>query len=399
MKKSLLSFLFLAVLAAYATGQTLIGINSRTGSTQLIRYNLAADVITDSFPITDWRGVLASTSTYDAQTSSYIFNTLNRGIVSMNALSGSSRILANNPLIESHYDQSDGRLHGLQRVSSTDNNIALLSFDTLSMTPTKTTIIPDLNGVLLGSSAFNSNNHEFIFIGGKNVAGTPISYKLYFVNVKTGVVRRATPIDFSIIGTQFDNVNNQYVGIHRLNGSTQSSFAKIDTNGTIKSLQALNDVKGFLAGGSTICQTERMYITSIKDNSFMDKILSINLNDGAETRSAWPQSRGTFLEFECDNTQFAFAKYGQFVSTKVINSENLLAKAYPNPSNDGQIYVEIPPQYKGFSMQLFNQLGQLVSHKTVEGTQTQLNVNQAGIYLLKLTADDKRTAMKITINN
>jgi hypothetical protein len=396
MKKSLLFLIFLAVISSHAVGQNLVGIKSATGSVQLVRYNLPSDALVDSFPIPNWSGVILNTSTYDAQTSRYIFNTQN-GIVGMNALTGSTQTLTNNKLIESHFDQSDGLLHGLYRLASAGNNMTLQSFDGLSSTPIRTTILPDIDGILVGSSAFNSNLHEFIFVGSKNTVGNAVNYKLYFVNVRTGVIRRSLPIDFSLIGMQFDNVNNQYVGIHRVTGGSQSSFAKIDTNGVITSLQALNNIMGFQLGASTLCQAERAYIHYIIDSDGKDKILSIDLSNGAETRRIWQKSRGNFLEFECDNTQFAYARYGQIVRTNVSNVGNLGGKVYPNPSSDGQINIEIPPQYKGFSMQLFNQLGQLVVNKTVDGHQTQLNVPQSGIYLLKLSTETQSTTMKIVV--
>jgi hypothetical protein len=396
MKKTLLYLILIAAISSHAIGQTLVGIKSATGSVQLVRYNLQSDVLLDSFPIPNWSGVILNTSTYDAQTSNYIFNTPNRGIVSMNALTGSSRVLANNTLIESQYDQSDGHLHGLYRSASADNNMTLQSFDGLSATPIRTTTLPNIDGIVVGSSAFNSNLHEYIFVGTKNNTGS-LSNKLYFVNVRTGVIRRSLPIDFSLIGMQFDNVNNQYVGIHRANGASQSSFAKIDTNGTITSLRQLNNIMGFQMGTSTLCQTEQAYIHAIIDSDGMSKILSISLADGSETRRIWQKNRGNFSEIECDNTQFAYANYGQIVRTNVSNVGNLLGKVYPNPSSDGQINVEIPPQNKGYSMQLFNQLGQLVVNKTVDGHQTQLNIHQSGIYLLKLATDNKATTMKIVV--
>lgn len=86
-------------------------------------------------------------------------------------------------------------------------------------------------------------------------------------------------------------------------------------------------------------------------------------------------------------------------TTQVLNSGAL--KIYPNPVSNKDVSIEMSGNWQASTIEVFNNIGQLVSKKSISGNRASISREtflNSGIYLVKVTASDKSYIRKLIVN-
>ncbi len=231
--------------------------------------------------------------------------------------------------------------------------------------------IPNLLGVSIGSSTFDSNNKRYIFLGVDNNQKS----RLYTLDIQNATVESSPIINDTnepiINFFEYDNVSDQLLGLYsevdtsivdtitgfqqyRKNYLAQIDLATGDATiiGTDPVLEGFTT--GVAVGGVAFDQgTGTLIMRTADDSGFQLKL--INSNTGAVINSV--PSNDVFGEIQVDNLGFATAFYLSSSNDEIEAFRNV--EVYPNPT-DGIVHVSIPNHSTVVDISVRDVLGRLV---------------------------------------
>lgn len=317
---------------------------------------------------------------------SHIYNVeLNNAFITNNAP------FSNTNSVEFEYDMQFNRLFGLEfEITSFDSltgviggNEYFVELDVQSGQSTNIALLPDVNAVAIGSSAYDSQQGRYFFVGIDNSNAT----RLYTINSADGSIIHSPEVSAGqlLYGLAYDEQDSLLLAIS-YDGSR--NFISIDpADASYNILNPVNGIMGLALGGSVYEQQSQHYIFTGLSSSGATVIVVLDGNDGTQLSSA--PFLDNVIELQASNYNFAAQFFENPVGIENYNGD--LLSIYPNPSK-GVVYL---PEANQLSFTLVNSLGQTLLSSSVENGAIDLSSYPAGSYWLNL--EDRRPKQLILI--
>jgi hypothetical protein len=314
--------------------------DAASASTRIIRWDAITGIPTDTIP-TAAQYVIISSSVFDAYNNQYFFTGEN-GTNRVDLTTGTASVAGTmNPGISAEIDMSSGEIFRVRLdnvFSSTGSLIAtsvyVVSTDITTGTDTILGTIPQCQALLVDVSSYDSNAGIYYFVGIDSVLGTCLYGAKTTDTVFSFTKVPLTDPAVSIITLEYDNQNDVLYALSSLYAGTTSHIQ----------IQELDPATGAMTVEADFPQLNVYQVSSCAfDQNTGNMVFMLGAIGGALDFYIYSTTNNTLVtgqipaalivEFECDNTGFALAKYG--TSTRVEDPVSAPALAlWPNPASD-----------------------------------------------------------------
>lgn len=218
--------------------------------------------------------------------------------------------------IELEFDMKTGQTYGLQY----DFENEVQTFVRVNLQTGGVTVlgeIPEIDGILLNTSTYDSNSSRYIFIGRDNSFTT----RIYVINAIDGTVISNAAADY--LGNcelQYDNNIDELFGIYReipdslLNDSIWSSpstplqIINIDEiTGDYEVAANVDGIDAYYLSSSVYIQDSSDFVFVANDTAFEKRMFVVDVETGEYFSNE--MGNENFIELKCDNTEFALRTY------------------------------------------------------------------------------------------
>jgi hypothetical protein len=380
------SFLFLALLLISTSLNAqieLLGLRASgsAGIVSCLKWNSQNAIVTDSV-ITTETGVYSGSSTFDAFTGSYYFRSttgLNKVDFNPDSFINVSQIALS---ASAEVDMATGRIFevGYQQVYDSLGNLLtvylnLVRYDFASGTDTVIGLVPNVWGVLMDASAFNSNTGDYYVV----VVDSSSQYRILRMTTRGAFSYYDVPITnpgVEVFGLEYDNEYNILYGIAvDLSGNNMVDLYRINpVTGNLTLEIPLPIVGGIVSTTMTFHQATSTYMFIGVDAANNYQLYQCNTVFDTISIGQLPSSE--VFELEADNSLFAASKYGSVTARPEPQQADVLV--YPVPARDLlRVQSDVPLQ----SYTLLDLQGRVLG--SGQSTTIQLDGLSAGLYLLQ----------------
>lgn len=218
--------------------------------------------------------------------------------------------------IELEFDMKTGQTYGLQY----DFVDSVQTFVRVNLQTGGVTVlgeIPEIDGILLNTSTYDSNSSRYIFIGKDNTNTT----RIYVINAIDGTVLSNTAAEY--LGNcelQYDNNNDELFGIYReipdslLNDtiwstpSTPLQIINIDEiTGEYEVTANVDGIDAYYLSSSVYIQDSTDFVFVANDTAYNKRMYVVDVETGDYISNEMGDEN--FIELKCDNTEFALRTY------------------------------------------------------------------------------------------
>jgi hypothetical protein len=402
-KYTSLLYLFLALSVSTYSQINLIGARNHptTVGTEIVKWNVADTFSLTTYP-TPLNGYYLNSSLFDSWNSRYYLSGLtadSSGLLEFSSLNNSQMMLPFRQFSNiCEIDMSTGKIYTLN-ADSTDY-FSVNEYDIATGTDSLIGIVyePNTTGIIVDATGFNSNDGILYYVG-YNSNGAHCLYSMYvrgpvFYYAKTTLITNAFD---NFIGVNYDNANNLLyalsLGYNPSGNPGPSAIVEIDrSTGNVITRGYLNGFMGFLMGSSAFDQFTGSYLVAGVDS--VNNLKMIIFNTGTNTWETGYLPDGV-SEIVCDNYAYAQWAYG---TTSAQAGEKETMRVFPNPA-DNQVFLETATNFNEGKYEVIDMKGMVkivgkLSQGTIEISCQNLST---GIYLLKLTYDNKQLISRIII--
>jgi hypothetical protein len=248
-----------------------------------------------------------------------------------------------------------------------------------------TTVVPD-NVVAL----VRANEQTAIALGNFNV--TNIEGIKFHIGVHTpinhddpGLQPSGSPLAYQMPSMQWGWTSGyRFVALEGLSGSAMNQTLELHGLGDINYLETTVSVLGSLNNGAFEININADYTRALEN---------INLSSGLVVHGEAQQAATMLQNFN----DYVFSSSNSLAGVdEMINTD---ISIYPIPSN-GKITIETPVSFKGNSMKIYNQNGQLINTYSLHTgkNKTEIEIDISGVLILEFH-DDKQKLFSKTILN
>lgn len=326
----------------------LVGCRSASGTNSITQWTVGSLVATSQTPISV-SGFLIGTSTFDASSGTYYVKVALPNIpttstnqvqfsVPNNAVTvSSSTTMPSNSGLE--VDMQTGLVYSFERsgtqffmnrynpVTNVNTNLGTLAL------AASANFFPD-------SSCYDTNNKKYYFLQSDSTN----MLKLVTVNVVANpIVVTISPLTLPAnlvgnIGLEFNNTTNEIIASYGISGAAGTqpavTIGKINTTtNTLQTVTTIPGIQSFVLGARTFDQNTQslLFRSSYSPNNTSINSLLVKYNTLTNT-SEFINMPFSLIEFEADNYQFAFTRFGSVLNNQSFQKETV--DIYPNPTND-----------------------------------------------------------------
>jgi hypothetical protein len=254
--------------------------------------------------------------------------------------------------------------------------LRLIRYDLVNGTDSVIGVVPNVWGVVLDASTFNSNTGEYFVVGVDNSS----NYGIIRMNTRGAFSYTQVPIASSAItfmGLEYDNEYNVLYGLSYNNLPVGAMFDlyQVDVlTGALTLEISLPQILGIPITTQTFDQTSSSFIIMGIDslgayNLYIYRTVQNTLSIGAVPR-LYP------TEIEADNSFFAASKYGSLTTLSPPATGSI--RLYPNPAVDA-LRIQAPAEMANYA--IHDLQGRIIA----QGNAQRVPVADLvpGIYLLK----------------
>ena len=390
MTKRWIFFLALISLTTFSQAQLeVLGLRTdpTSGLFSCLKWNTQSMAVTDSIVTTE-NGVYSGSSTFDAFTGSYYFRSttgLNRidfnpdSFINVNQLtpSGSTEVdMATGGIFEVAYEQVYDSLGNLLSV-----NLNLVRFDFAAGTDAVIGALPNIWGVLMDASAFNSNTGDYYVV----VVDSSSNYQIARMSTRGAFSYSFLPItnpNIVMMGLEYDNEYNLLYGMAlNLNGGNMVDLYRIDpVTGNLSLEIPLPGIVGIVSTTMSFHQATSTYLFVGIDTANNYHLYQCNTVYDTISYGLLPGMN--VIEIEADNSIFAFNKY---LATGIQAPQAAALRVYPNPATD-IVRIDVADLV---NLRVYDTQGRLiVEHSGSKLAQIEVATWTPGIYFLQGRALD-----------
>ncbi len=394
MKKQFYFLLFLLAIATNVPAQIkLMGLSYDPGfgTIEVARWDAVTGNVLNSVPTTA-AGAVSGSAVHDAFAGKYYFRSPSN-LVSVGFAPDTFLNLAAVELATSEeIDMANGKIFAVQPVALFDTNGSLigsqlhfLEYNILNGTESTIGMIPNNEGVLNDASAYDSNTGTYYFLGIDSAHGMC----LYSVPTRSPQFSSSKVVFNAgvrvVLDLEYDNQNDILYALAFDDFNFPQRNAEIDVvdrlTGNLSLEMSFPGLETYVSGTSCFDNATGSYIFLAGDstNNFETRIY----NTVSNTLINGTLPIGSFSEFQCDNTAFAFAKCGT-----VAANESLAAAftVYPNPAQDRLIVTFPNSLTQPVELEILNAIGQRIDVRQATSTQTELDLSSLadGVYMLRV---------------
>jgi Secretion system C-terminal sorting domain len=362
-----------------------------SGTISVIRWDANAGSILDSVP-TPTGGIAIGSSVFDAYHGKYYFagggvlNGVGFGPNTFASLVGTSFNTS------TEIDMASGKIFGLRQINLLDSNGVFISssmnmveYDITTNTESVMGTFAGNQGAYLDASCYNSNLGIYYFVGNDSALGQC----LYAVNTTAPAFAfTVVPLNFAgmyAVSMEYDNENDLlYALIHFVGipGSEHFMIQKINpATGALTMEADFPQFGSYQLGSCSFHQASSSMVFVLPDST--GRVLRI-YNTVTDSLTSGILPMPLINEFECDNTEFAAAKYNTTTVKSPIAAAVMML--YPNPAGDE---LRVVASEQVLHVQVVDARGHMAPLPTSEDM-TQIDVSSLapGYYILRsLLAD------------
>ncbi|MBK9452249.1 MAG: T9SS type A sorting domain-containing protein [Bacteroidetes bacterium] len=378
MKKQFYFLLFLLAVATSSSAQIkLIGLHYDPGfgTIDVARWDAVSGNVLNAVPTTA-NGAVSGSSVHDAYAGRYYFKAPSN-LVSIGFSPDTVQTLSPVELSTSaEIDMANGKIFGVLPNALYDTNgiyigsqLEFLEYNILNGTESTIGTIPNNEGVLSDASAYDSNTGTYYFLGIDSALG------LCLYSVPTRAPQfSSSKVVFNagvrvVLDLEFDNQNDILYALAFDDFNLPQRNAEIDVvdrlTGNLSLEMSFPGLETYVSGTSCFDNATGSFIFLAGDstNNFETRIY----NTVSNTLINGTLPFGSFSEFQCDNTAFAFAKYGTVVAAEPLAAAFTV---YPNPAQDRLIVIFPNSLTQPIQLEILNAIGQRIDVRQATSTQT-----------------------------
>ena len=245
--------------------------------------------------------------------------------------------------------------------------------------------IDGINGVILGATAFDSDNGIYALVGMDD------SYNQKFIQLDamTGAVISATnlqlPPNWGFNELECYVAGDSYIGIMRPYGnpdnppSTPAALVTVNAStGMLTPILELPQIFAFTPNASVFEQVTGYFIMLYYDINYQTHVLVVDPQEAEVVADHLIE--GSFIELQINNREFMLASYGEPTGMDIAaGPTNLSIQCSPNPATN-RLHVSCDGDYR-----VFNLTGEQVMNWT-DASQIDVNDWTAGTYIVQSRA-------------